>query len=212
MNKKIKAVIFDLDGVLVEAKKWHKDALNQALKLFGCEISMKEHNALYDGLPTKLKLKMLQKYKNLPLELHDTIFKLKQVYTHEMFVSKCLSNFNQQHLFKKLKENNIKTAVASNSIRSTVDQAMLGLDIKKFIEFSLSNEDVIKPKPDSEIYLKAIRRLKLDPLECLIIEDNPYGIAAAKASKAHCMEIKKFEDVNYIKIFDYINSIEKKMI
>ena len=210
MNKKIKAVIFDLDGVLVEAKEWHKDALNQALKLFGCEISIKEHKATYDGLPTKLKLKMLQKNKKLPLELHDTIFKLKQVYTHDMFASKCLSNINQQHLFQKLKENNIKIAVASNSIRATVDQAILGLDIRKFLEFSLSNEDVRKPKPDSEIYLKAISRLNLNPLECLIVEDNPYGIAAAKASKAHCMEIKKFEDVNYIKIFNYINFIEKK--
>ena len=206
----IKAVIFDLDGVLVAAKEWHKDALNQALKLFGCEISIAEHKSLYDGLPTKLKLKMLQKYKNLPLELHDTIFKLKQVYTNEMFVSKCLSNPNQQHLFQKLKKNRIKTAVASNSIKATVDYAMIGLDIKKYIEFSLSNEDVKKPKPNSEIYLKAISKLKLDPKECLIIEDNPYGIAAAKASKAHCMEIKKIEDVNYIKIFDYINSIEKK--
>lgn len=210
MKKIIKAVIFDLDGVLVEAKKWHKDALNQALKLFGCEISFKEHKTLYDGLPTKVKLNMLQKYKNLPLELHDVIFKLKQIYTHEIFTSKCFPTINQQHLLTKLKKNNMKIAVASNAIRATVDQAMLSLDIKKFIEFSLSNEDVKKPKPDSEIYLKAISRLKLDPKECLIIEDNPYGIAAAKAAKAHCMEIKKFEDVNHIKIFDYIKSIEKK--
>ena len=206
----IKAVIFDLDGVLVDAKEWHKNSLNQALKLFGCEISFKEHNKIYDGLPTKTKLKMLQKNLELPSELHKLIFKLKQIYTNELFALKCLPNNHQQYLFKKLKKESIKTAVASNSIRVTVDQALLGLNIKKFLEFSLSNEDVKKPKPDPEIYLKAISKLKLDAKECLILEDNIYGIAAAKASKAHCMEIKKTEDVNHINIFNYIKSIEKQ--
>jgi beta-phosphoglucomutase-like phosphatase (HAD superfamily) len=208
LKRVIKAVIFDLDGVLVEAKEWHKDALNQALKLFGCDILTKEHKTLYDGLPTKLKLKMLQKNKNLPIELHDLIFKLKQIYTHELFVSKCLPNFHQQYLFRKLKQKKIEIAVASNSIRQTINEAILRLDIKKYVRFSLSNEDVKNPKPDPEIYLKAISMLNLEPKECLIIEDNFYGIAAAKAAKAHCMEVKKIEEVNYIKIFNYIKSIE----
>lgn len=50
---KIKAILFDMDGVLVDAKDWHYEALNQALSLFGMEISRYDHLVTYDGLPTK---------------------------------------------------------------------------------------------------------------------------------------------------------------
>ena len=99
--------------------------------------------------------------------------------------------------------------MASNSITATVDQAMLGLDIKKYIEFSLSNEDVDYPKPNPEIYIKAINMLGLLPHECLIVEDNINGITAAKASGAHCLEVKEVEDVNHINVFNFINSLSK---
>ena len=63
---KIKAVIFDMDGVLIEAKDWHYEALNRALKLFGMEISYAEHLTTFDGLPTKKKLEILSIDRNLP--------------------------------------------------------------------------------------------------------------------------------------------------
>ena len=70
-NKKIKAVIFDLDGVLVEAKEWHYLALNKALKHFGFKIDRIEHLTTYDGLPTKVKLNRLSKEKRLPIKLQS---------------------------------------------------------------------------------------------------------------------------------------------
>ena len=208
MKKIIKAVIFDLDGVLVEAKDWHYEALNKALAVFGCDISYEEHLTTYDGLPTKMKLKMLNKDKNFPLELSELVYDLKQIYTKEFFTTRCFPDFSQDYLFKKLKEKNIKTAVASNSITATVNQAMLNLDIRRYIEFSLSNEDVKNPKPDPEIYTKAISMLNFKPEECVIVEDNINGITAAKASGAHCLEVKEVEDVNHINIFNFINLIE----
>ena len=56
---RIKAILFDMDGVLIDAKEWHYEALNQALKLFGCEISRFDHVHTFDGLPTKDKLELL---------------------------------------------------------------------------------------------------------------------------------------------------------
>lgn len=55
MPVKIKAVLFDMDGVLVEAKDWHYEALNRALDVFGLPISRSEHLSQYDGLPTRTK-------------------------------------------------------------------------------------------------------------------------------------------------------------
>ena len=209
MSSSIKAVIIDLDGVLVEAKDWHYEALNKALAIFGCEFSYDEHLTTYDGLPTKTKINMLNKTKNFPIELSEVVYDLKQIYTNEYFSTRCFPDFSQDYLFRKLRDNEIRTAVASNSIRATVDQAMVNLDIKKYIEFSLSNEDVKNPKPSPEIYKKAIEKLKLKPEECVIVEDNQNGIKAANDSGAHCLEVKEVEDVNHVNIFNFIKKIER---
>ena len=80
MADKIKLVIFDLDGVLVEAKNIHYDALNEALgKEFS--ISWNEHLSTYDGLKTNQKLDMLSEKKGLPTELHKDIWNHKQKLT-----------------------------------------------------------------------------------------------------------------------------------
>ena len=89
---------------------------------------------------------------------------------------------------------------------------MISLDIKKYIEFSLSNEDVKNPKPSPEIYSKSIEMLNLKPHECLIVEDNINGITAAKASGAHCLEVKEVEDVNHTNIFSFIDKLEEESL
>lgn len=210
MDNKIKAVIFDLDGVLVEAKDWHFQALNRALKVFGFDISYEEHLTTFDGLPTKKKIEILNENNGFPIELGNIVSDLKQVYTQEFFTTRCFPDFSKDYLFKKLRASGRKTAVASNSIRATVDQAMLGLDIEKYIEFSLSNEDVNTPKPSPEIYLKAMDLLGFSAHECLIVEDNINGITAARAAGAHCLEVKEVEDVNHVNVFGYIDYIEGK--
>ena len=76
---KIKAVLFDLDGVLVDATEWHFNALNRALSLFGYTISRYEHLTTYNGLPTRKKLEMLSVEKNFPRGLHSLTNKIKQL-------------------------------------------------------------------------------------------------------------------------------------
>jgi beta-phosphoglucomutase len=83
MCNKIKAIIFDMDGVLIEAKDWHYEAMNRALGLFGLEITRQEHLTTYDGLPTKDKLLMLTRDKGLSPQLHSFINEMKQQYTME---------------------------------------------------------------------------------------------------------------------------------
>ena len=70
MILKIKAVIFDMDGVLIDAKEWHYQALNKALAIVGEEIELSEHQSTFDGLPTKSKLDLLSESGRLPLKLH----------------------------------------------------------------------------------------------------------------------------------------------
>lgn len=205
---KIKGIIFDMDGVLIDAKEWHYKALNRALKLFGMEINRFDHLRKYDGLPTKTKLEMLSKERDLPLSLHNFISQMKQVYTLEMIYLHCKPDFFHEYALSKLKSNGYKLAVCSNSIRNTVKIMMQKANLEKYLDFYLSNEDVEKCKPDPEIYNKAIGKWGIIPSECLIVEDNENGITAARASGANVMCVQSVDEVNYNNIWSYIQRLE----
>ena len=211
MKYKIKAVIFDLDGVLLDAREWHFEALNKALDIFGIEITLNEHLEFYDGLPTRIKLEKLSEIKGLPYNLHDLINNLKQRFTSDLIHTKCSPYFAHEFLMSKLKQNNIKMAVASNSVSKTVTLSMNYTNLGKFMEFCLSNEDVKKPKPDPEIYNTAINKLGFNPKEVLIIEDNFNGIKAAKASGGHLLEVGSIEEVTLNNVISRIKEIENSL-
>lgn len=205
---KIKAVIFDMDGVLIDAKEWHYEALNRALALFGFSISRYDHLVTFDGLPTSRKLEMLSVERGLPRSLHPFINEMKQHYTMEYVFTRCKPKFVHQYALSRLKSEGYHLALASNSIRNTVDMMMEKSDLDQYLDFSLSNQDVTKSKPDPEIYNVAIRRLGLQPDECLIAEDNQNGVKAALASGAHLFKVDTVNDVTYNKIISRIMEIE----
>lgn len=197
---RIRSILFDMDGVLIDAKDWHYEALNVALRLFGLEISRDEHLAVYDGLPTRRKLEILSRSRQLPRELHDFINKIKQRETLKLTVQRCQPLFHHQYALSKLKRDGYGIAVCSNSISATIQEMMERSALLPYLDFFLSNEDISRPKPDPEIYTTAMRRFGLDPQECLIIEDNEHGIQAARASGGHVMVVGTVNDVTYDRI------------
>jgi beta-phosphoglucomutase-like phosphatase (HAD superfamily) len=205
----IKAILFDMDGVLIEAKDWHYDALNRALDCFGMAIQRDEHLAVYDGLPTRKKLELLSASRGLPRPLHTFLNDLKQRYTMEIAYSRCRPVFQHQYALSRLRHDGYRLCVCSNSIRATVELLMRLSALDNYIEFYMSNEDVSRPKPDPEIYSTAIQKLALAPTNCLIIEDNEHGIRAARASGAHVMTVSGTLDVSYARIRQQIQQIEQ---
>lgn len=208
---KIKAVIFDMDGVLIDAKEWHYEALNKALRLFGFEISRYDHLVTFDGLPTAKKLEMMTVERGLPKSLHQLINDMKQIYTMEYVYMKCKPLFVHQYALSRLKSEGFRLALASNSVRVTIDMMMEKADLNQYLYFSLSNQDVKKSKPDPEIYITAINRLGLSPEECLVVEDNQNGVKAALASGANLLKVETINDVTYSNIINRINEIENNI-
>lgn len=206
---KIKAVLFDMDGVLIDAKDWHYEALNQALGLFGMEISRYDHLAAFDGLPTKVKLEMLSRRYYLPEKLHPFINQLKQSYTAQMVYQRCRPMFHHEYALSKLHQDGYRIAVCSNSIRGTIELMMERSRLMPYIDLIVSNEDVTKAKPDPEMYQTAIRRFGVRPEECVVVEDNPNGIQAGKASGASVLEVATVYDVNYENIRRKIRECER---
>nr|AXL04861.1 phosphorylated carbohydrates phosphatase [Aeromonas hydrophila] len=210
VNNGIKAVIFDMDGVLIDAKEWHYDALNKSLAIFGLEISMRDHLVTFDGLSTGQKLKILSKTNVLPQSLHPFINEMKQQYTMDITHQLCKPVFHHQYALSKLKENGYKLVVASNSIRNTVKVMMDKAALADYLDFFLSNQDVVHGKPDPEIYNLAIERLGLLPQECVIVEDNENGLRAAIASGANVLKVETVNDVTYDNIMNFIKLVEAK--
>lgn len=208
----IKAVIFDMDGVLIEAKEWHYESLNRALRLFGFEINRYDHVTTYDGLPTRRKLEMLSAENKLPVELHEFINEMKQIYTMELIHAHCKPRFVHEYALSRLASLGYKLAVASNSVRPTVELMMQKAHLECYLSFILSCQDVKNPKPAPDIYREAINKLGLVPQECLIVEDNENGIKAARDSGAHVMVVHEVEDVNFENILHHIQKAESEGI
>lgn len=205
---RIEAVIFDMDGVLIDARDWHYEALNHALALFGMEILRDEHTVVYDGLPTRRKLELLSRSRGLPAGLHDLLDEVKQRRTIEIGYERCRPRFQHQFALSRLREEGRRLAVCSNSIRATVDTLLRLADLDRYLEFSLSNEDVSRPKPDPEVYATSMRRLGLSPAACLIVEDNEHGLRAARESGAHVLAVESPDDVTYTRLQEAIAQLE----
>lgn len=206
----IKLVCFDLDGVLVDSKETHYEALNLALAELDPKyvISYDEHIKKYDGLPTKKKLDLLHKEKGLPKELFDVIWTKKQELTIDA-IKKCVKpNIAICELFKKLHDEKIKIIICSNSIRQTTKMFLLKLELLEWVEIFITNEDVKSPKPNPAMYLKAMLEMNISPYETLIVEDSHVGITAATASSGNVCIVKNSLDVNIDNIFSHIDKFK----
>ena len=116
--------------------------------------------------------------------------------------------FSHEYALSRLRSEGYRLAVASNSIRDSVQLMMEKSALLPYLEFFLSNQDVQKAKPDPEIYTTAIRRLALSPEEVMVVEDNHNGIQAASAAGANVMRVDTVYDVNYENIMKHVYMFE----
>ncbi len=120
----------------------------------------------------------------------------------------CRPMFHHEYALSKLHNEGYKIAVCSNSIRATIETMMKRAELSDYIDLIVSNEDVVKAKPDPEMYSAAIEKFKLNPIECLVVEDNPNGIAAGRASGAFVLPVVTVFDVTYENIANAIRKCE----
>lgn len=201
-NKKISCVLFDLDGVLVDACEWHFESLNKALKeIAKIEISRHDHETRFNGLPTSVKLKMLKIEENKIPE----IWKLKQNYTKTVIEENAVICPEKIQLLEFLKIQNIKTGCVTNSIRETAELMLRSSGQISYFDKIVTNEDVVRNKPFPDCYNFAIESLCANHRETLCIEDSDKGIEAAKNSFAkYVWEVKGFNEVNLKNYLEFI--------
>lgn len=175
----IKCVLFDLDGVLVDACDWHYSALNCALKkIVGFEISREDHINKYNGLPTLVKLNMLGIEQSIAFKIEEE----KQLNTLDIISKQAKIMPEKQELHSYLKSKDIKIACVTNSILNTAMEMLKKTGQFDFMDLIVSNKDVKNNKPYPDCYNFAVKTLGVDPSTCLCVEDSPKGIEAARRS------------------------------
>lgn len=205
----IKTIIFDLDGVLLSSRELHYEALNMALNANNWpSISLDEHLSTYDGRSTSVKLNMLSERNGLPAYLHDAVWREKQKATLKLIKS-MTPDHRMLSILEELKNRNYHLICASNSIRETLKMMLLKKGFLEFIDQFISNQDVQKPKPHPEIYMKAMLLSDSSPKETLIIEDSHIGRKSAMDSGAFLLGVENPEGVTLEKILNKIEEIDR---
>lgn len=180
----MKALIFDLDGVLVDFAALHERAFIEAWN--NCcpdhAIDHAFHLLYLEARSTRAKIDICSKIFSY-MAPADHIFAEKQALTDRLLDMEPVYPATTRAILWA-KAAGYKLAVCSNSIRSTVMKSLRRLAIADVFDVVLSNEDVGQPKPSPEIYLKAMEQLGVVATDCIIFEDSAVGRAAAEAAVA----------------------------
>lgn len=200
-----------MDGVLVDSRDTHYEALNRALNDIDEKyvIDYDEHIAKYDGNSTTTKLKMLTETKGLPTNLHGKVWELKQKHTLSVLNEYC-NDERINSILKELKSMGYLLYCASNSIWITMKTILLRKGFLEYFDYFISNEDVKDHKPNPDIYLNCVNRANISPRECMILEDSPIGKEAAIASGCYLCPIENSDDLTLDKILKHVKFYENQ--
>ena len=201
----IKLVVFDLDGVLVDACEWHRVALNKALKaLCDYEISLEEHYSTFNGVPTKVKLQKLTEMNIVSPEIHQEIYEKKQELTIEIIKQNAEHREEKVQMIKDLRFAGYYIACYTNSIRETALLMLEKTGVLEHLDILVTNQDVVKSKPDPEGYNFLINKFNASKNNVIIVEDSPKGLAAAYATGCTVIKVSGPDEVDIALFKEYI--------
>lgn len=186
----IKAVIFDMDGVISDTQKLHGAVESEFLARFGVNLTINELEKKYAGVSTKKFFTELLEGKATTEQIEELLEEKSK-----LMVPRAKEKVDDVpgsiKLIKQLKENNYPLAVASASVIEYVNAVLETLNIKQFFDAVLSTDMVKKGKPAPDVFLKAAELLKVKPENCLVIEDGRSGMIGAKAAGMKCIGLVK---------------------
>lgn len=186
----IKAIIFDMDGVISDTEKVHAAVETGILGKFGIKMSEDEFSDKYAGIPSNVFIRELLGSHGVNANVEKIIEnKWKKVIK---IVGKRVSPMpGALELIKVLKKEKYKLAVGSSSIPEFVELILKKLEIRGYFNAVITIKDVKNGKPDPEIFLLAAKKLGVKPENCVVIEDGRSGMLAAKRAGMRCVGLVK---------------------
>jgi len=179
----IKAIIFDMDGVLVDSVDLNIKSFNMVLKKYNVKLN-KDNFRKYLGKSLKDQIAMWKKDFNLKEEFNTLDFS-KEAFRYQLDLMKNDLKPNQDilDLIKAAKKKEIKIAVATSSTKFRAEEMLKAVDIFEELDAFVTAEDVKNHKPAPDVFLKAAELLNTEPQNCIVFEDAVNGIEAAKQQK-----------------------------
>ncbi|MBI2140901.1 HAD family phosphatase [Candidatus Woesearchaeota archaeon] len=184
----IKAVIFDMDGVVVDTAQLNFVADSKVLGSVGLNIG-KEEYLRHTGKPGKQIYDEILKQHGITANLEELVAKREEHLKSAMAELNLQPNPGFHELVAKLKASNYAIALASSSSKTKVQNVLSFLKLEKTFAIVVTGSDVAKTKPAPDIYLETAGRLRLKPGECAVIEDSESGILAAKNAGMMCIAL-----------------------
>jgi len=166
---------------MIDSEPIHYKAFDEAIKTFGRHIPIEEFNHFYPGLSDLDQAKDMVKRYNLPITAEELVQR-KQTIARRMLREEVVPQPGLIDLLKQLDENHYKKAVASSSLLVEIELVINALQINHLIDAYCSSEEVSHGKPAPDLFLLAAKKLEVLPENCLVLEDAPSGIKAAKAA------------------------------
>ena len=183
----LEAVIFDMDGVIINSEPLHYEANKKLFDKLGFSVPINEYSN-YIGISTEKMWEDLRDKYDLNESL-DRLTDKHREHTHE-FIRENMNGTEIpgiKKILEELKDANIKTAVASSSSKDLIETVIKGFDLCKYFDVLISGEEVEKGKPNPDIFLLAAKKLNVNIKNCIVIEDSTNGVKAAKKAGAKCI-------------------------
>ena len=195
----MKAVIFDMDGVIVDTMDLHRNAAIKSLSENGLEVSLEEIKK-YDGIKSSEAFKKFFSSKT-DEEIDEMLSKKYEFLRKQVKGIKPFPGFFE-FLFRL--KGKCPLAVVSTSRKAFVEYVLEQIGEKDSFKVILGAEDVFRGKPDPEGYIKAAERLGVKPGDCLVIEDSIVGVKAAKGAGTKCVGVTNTFDKIFLLDADLI--------
>ncbi|MFJ4922993.1 HAD family hydrolase [Streptomyces sp. NPDC088725] len=184
----IQAVIFDLDGTLVDSEPNYYEAGRRLLAHYGVQDFSWEHHSRFIGISTLETLEALRAEYAIDVPLETLLAEKNRLYLE--LVRASTEVFPEMRTFvEQLHGSGVPMAVASGSSGEAIDVALERTGLAAYFTTTVSAEEVPRGKPEPDVFLEAARRLGADPARCLVLEDAEPGVAAAHAAGMPCIAI-----------------------
>lgn len=191
----MRAVIFDMDGVIIDSEPIHFQVDMKTMKDLGCRITVEELNK-YVGTTNEYMLTEIKKNYKITQSIEE-IIKYKVEITKKIILECDLEPLEGiRALLQELKNNNIPAAIASSSPRDLIDVVVSKFQLKDYFSYIVSGEEVEEGKPAPDVYIKTSEKLGIKPKDCVVIEDSKNGVLAAKKAGMKCIGFQNLNSGN----------------
>lgn len=183
----IKAILFDMDGVIVDSEPLHFEAHKKAAAQFGIKLTLEDYMKYGVSAGDDALYEKMSEISGMPVDKSE-ISKIKKQQYRKIFDEKgqmfpgileALRDFSKRH----------KLALVSSGATDAIEYVLEKLEIKNYFNLIVCGEDVEKVKPFPDIYLKTLELLDMEPEDCVAIEDSQNGVKAAKGADLRCIAI-----------------------